>query len=113
MPQDTLSPERTFRVLRWIARPNAAGTVLGFCDIELPSGLIIKDIRVGVGPKGTFYTMPPADMARDRDGNPMLDEHGKKRWLARVDFRNGEVRTAFQERVLGALRREHPEIFER
>jgi hypothetical protein len=102
---------RAFKLLRWLPRPNAAGTVLGYIDIETPSGLQIFDIRLGIGPKGKHYILPPAVEQHDRDGAPMLDERGKPRWFRHVGYRNNHVREQFQDRVLAALRAQHPDVF--
>jgi hypothetical protein len=102
---------RGFKLLRWLPRQNAARTVLGYIDVELPSGLQIFDIRLGVGPKGKHYILPPAEQLRDRDGNLMLDERGKPKWFPHVGYRNNQVRDHFQDRVLAAVRARHPELF--
>ena len=96
--------------MRWLERPSTAKTVLGFIDVELPSGIQILDIRLGIGPKGTPFVMMPAEQQRDREGKPLLDT-GKPRGNSHVDFRSGAVREAFQQRVLEALRARRPEIF--
>jgi hypothetical protein len=102
---------RELKLLRWRPRPNAARTVLGFVDVETPSGLQIRDIRLGVGPKGKYYIMLPAEQQRDRYGNPVLDDRSKPRWFAHVDFRNDRTRERFQGELLAVLRFRHPEIF--
>jgi hypothetical protein len=100
-----------FKVLRWLTRRNTTGSVIGFVDVELPSGLRLLDLRFGLGPRGTYYVLPPAEMQRDRDGQPVLDERGKPRWYPRLAFRNERVRQHFQGRVIDALRTAHPEVF--
>jgi hypothetical protein len=58
---------RELRLLRWTPRPNVAGMALGFLDVDTSSGLQIRNIRFGVGPKGEHYILPPAEQQRDRD----------------------------------------------
>jgi len=57
---------RELGLLRWTPRPNVAGTVLGFLDVDTYSGLQICNIRFGA-PKGEHYILPPAEQQRDRD----------------------------------------------
>ena len=66
-----------------------------------------------IGSKGTHYILPPAEQQRDRDGNPVLDDRGKPRWIAHIDLRNSAVRERFQGQVIEALRVRHQEVFTR
>jgi hypothetical protein len=105
------SPRRAIRVLRWRGFPNAAGTVLGSLDIELPSGLQILDLRLGIGERGGRYITPPRTQMPDRDDRILLDVRGRPRWHAFIDFRDRQVRERFSGEVLAALRSVHPELF--
>lgn len=98
-------------LLKWTPRPNAAGTVLGYLNVETASGLRVLDIRLGVGQRGKRYLLMPAEAQRDRDDRVVLDEHGKARWFPHIDFRDNRVRVRFSDQVLPALRRAHPELF--
>jgi hypothetical protein len=104
-------PRPTIQILRWRPFTNPSGPVLGLLDLELPSGLQILDIRFGIGPRGTAYLMMPSEKMRDRDDRVLLDDRNKPRWRCFVDFRNKDVRERFQDQVLEALRRAHPELF--
>ena len=84
----------------------------GFVSIELPSGLIINNAKLMTGPAGKHWIAMPAVKQLDRDGNPRLDANSKAVWSAIIEFRDRATRDEFQEPVLGALRRHHPEAFD-
>src|SRR5262249_34065685 len=50
-----------------------AGTMLGYLDVELPSGLIINGCKLMIGPAGKFWISPPAIQLANADGAPRLD----------------------------------------
>jgi hypothetical protein len=99
--------------LRVSFRPwqNEAGTVLGFCRIECPSGLIIDGAKLMLGPRGARWLAMPATKQLRPDGKLVLLANGKQAWSASVDFRDRETRERFQEKVLEVLRRQHPALF--
>src|SRR5262245_3947920 len=65
------------KILKWIEHRNAAGTVLGYLSVELPSGLIINDLKLMVGPKGKRWVSMPSVMQTDKEGNPIVGSNGK------------------------------------
>jgi hypothetical protein len=75
------------KILSWKPFRNTAGTLFGFLDAELPSGIIIN-------------------------GMPVLGPKGKPVWNSYIEFRDREVRTKFQDTVLEMLRRQHPDAFD-
>jgi hypothetical protein len=95
-------------ILRWRGYANPTGPVVGLLDIELASGLQILDVRFAIGAR---YIMPPAAQVRDRDDRILLDDRGRPRWRAFVDFRDKYVRQDFSEQVLASLLAAHPELF--
>lgn len=100
-----LPPERgpRLRLLKWSAHVNAARTMLGFLSVQLPSGLIVRDLRLMIGPKGArFLAMPAIKTERD----------GKASWSDILDFDNRRTRDRFQSPILDLLRQLHPEAFE-
>jgi hypothetical protein len=91
---------------------NQARTVLGFLSIELPSGMILNDCKVMVGPNGTRWIALPAVKQTDAQGNPRTDANGKPVWNHYVEFRDRATRERFQAPILEVLRRERPEVFD-
>ena len=100
------------RIGKFTPFQNAAGTLLGFVTIELPSGLILNDCKLMVGPQGRRWIGMPAVKQLDRDGNPRFDANGKPLWNQIVEFRDRAVRDRFNRAVIEALRTTHAELFE-
>jgi hypothetical protein len=106
---DHLAPRSTpaARIRRW--QPFRAGSLRGYLDVELPSGLILRGARLMVGPKGGRWIAPPSVMRRDADGQPAKSQDGKTIWDQLVDFRDRAARDRFNELVLAALAEFDPE----
>ena len=74
-PRPTTQPNRESgraaaceaRLRKWT--PDRSGALLGFCGVELASGLILNDLRIMSGQRGPWAAMP-AQKQLDRDGNP-------------------------------------------
>ena len=99
------------RIRRWFPHRNAAGTVAGYLDAELASGLIVNDLRLMIGPTGKRWIGMPSVKQLDRAGQPRLGPDGKALWKDIVECRSKEVRERFEAAILDALRRQHPEAF--
>jgi DNA-binding cell septation regulator SpoVG len=95
------------KILRFLAL--SGGATLGFFDIELSSGLVIRDCKLMPGKNGGVWIAMPAVKQLDRDGNPILAPNGKPLWREIVSFRDRTVRDRFTKSVLDAIRRQHPE----
>jgi hypothetical protein len=104
-----LPASRPAKIRRWNPHRNDAGTMIGVLSVELPSGLIINDAKLMVGPAGKHWIALPAIKQIDRDGTPKLDENGKPLWSPVVEISNRHTRERFNEMVLDAVRRQHPE----
>jgi hypothetical protein len=89
---------------------NAAGRMLGWLRLELPSGLVIDGAKLMVGPQGRRWLALPAVPQVHADGSPRLVD-GKKAWRPIVEFQSRVVREKFETQVLGALRASHPTLF--
>lgn len=98
-------PVRQAKLRKWTAYRNPAGTMLGFLSVELASGIIVNDLKLMVGPKGSRWIAMPAKQ-RDRG-----DATGKAVWDDYLEFRDKATREKFQDQILAVLRREHPEAF--
>jgi DNA-binding cell septation regulator SpoVG len=102
----------TVKIRRWYAHPNSAGTLLGYVSAELPSGLIINDLKLMVGPKGQPWIAMPSQRQLDREGNPRSGPNGKQLWSQTIEFTTRAAADRFRDLVLDALRRQHPEAFD-
>jgi hypothetical protein len=83
--------------------------MLGFLDVQLPSGMIINGCKLMGGANGKHWIALPAQPQTGRDGSAKLDVGGKPIWAQIVDFADRAAADRFRELVLGALRRQHPE----
>ena len=109
--REFLAPRQTpeAKIKRWQPHQNAARTMLGYADIELPSGLVINGCKLMRGPNGSLWIAMPSERQVDRDGNPRLDANSKQLWRPIVEFANRGTADKFQQLILDALRRQHPE----
>ena len=103
-----IPPPPSAKIKRWQPARNAAGTVLGYLDVELPSGMVINGSKLMVGPNGKHWVAMPSERQLDRDGNRRLDANGKQLWSPIVEFATRDARVRFNELILAALRRQHP-----
>jgi hypothetical protein len=105
-----MTPAATIR--SWRPFRNPAGTILGFLSIELPSGLIINDAKLMIGPAGKHWIALPAIKQTGKDGEPRLDDNGKQLWSPIVEIASRDARDRFNELILEALRRQYPGTFD-
>jgi hypothetical protein len=105
-------PPPGIKILKFRAWSNPAKTVVGFVDIQLPSGIILNGNKLMRGPAGEPWVAPAAVKQLDKNGEPVLDQRGKAKWQPVVDFASPKVRERFGEAVLTALRASHPEAFD-
>ena len=105
-------PAREAQILKWVESRNPAGTVLGYFDCKLPSGMIVFKLKLMRGPKGALWIGLPNQIRRDRDDQVVLDPNGKLIWDPTIDFDHREDRDRFSRIVLTALRQAHPELWE-
>jgi hypothetical protein len=99
-------------IRRWQQYQNPSGTIRGFADIELPSGMIVNGCKLIRGPQGKYWIAPPAIRQVDSDGNPLLDANGKPKWSPIVEFCDRAAADRFRDLGLEALRRQHPTAFD-
>ncbi len=107
MSQTTTRARKTsFEIVVW--RPVLKNTLRGFATIQQPSGMIVADVGVHIS-GGKAWAAPPSRLILDRDGQPMLDNHGKTRWCPLVSFTNRETQRAWSDQVIAALKVAYPE----
>ena len=94
-------------VLNW--KPVAADRLRGFCDAQLPSGMVLHEISIMRGEDGQFWANPPAKPMIDRAGHVMLDNNGRRRYTSCVSFADAATKRRFSAAVIEALRQTFPE----
>jgi hypothetical protein len=105
-------PPPPVKIKRFSAYRNEAGTVLGFLSVQHRSGLILHGCKLMRGPKGARWIAAPAVRETDSDGSVKLDANGKAIWTPIVEFADKLTRQRWQEQILAALRKTHPEAFD-
>jgi hypothetical protein len=104
-------PARLAKILSFREYRNPAGTMLGYLDVELPSGMRLYGCKLMVGSKGTRWIATPNLIRRNPDGQPVTNDDGKLIWDPVVDFRDSSARAKFRDVVIAALKAKHPELF--
>ncbi len=94
------------RLKKWT--PHRSGALLGFCSVQLPSGMILHDIRIMAGKNGPWCAMP-AQKQLDRDGRARLDANNKPIYSQIIEFVDRATADKFSSLVLDLVRRAHPE----
>src|SRR3984893_4625621 len=64
-----------------------SGALIGFCSVELASGMVANDLRVMTGKNGP-WAATPAQKQFDPNGNPRLDPNGKAIFKPIIEFRD-------------------------
>ena len=83
-------------------------TLLGFCRVRLPSGMILHDVAVHMK-NGKFWATPAGKPRLGRDGLQMTDAAtGKLLWSPIVAFETKQIGDRFTAQVIEALRRAFP-----
>ena len=83
-------------------------TLLGFCRVRLPSGMILHDVAVHTK-NGKFWATPARKPRLGRDGLQMTDTAtGKLLWSPIVAFETKQIGDRFSAQVVEALRRAFP-----
>jgi hypothetical protein len=85
-----------------------AGALRGFCDVALPSGMIL--FRCGIFQKdGRAWAAPPSKQVIGRDGAVQRDANGKTRYEPVVAFTDRATQERWSGLVIDTLRAAHPE----
>ena len=83
-------------------------TLLGFCRVRLPSGMILHDVAVHMK-NGKFWATPAGKPRLGRDGLQMTDPTtGKLQWTPIVAFETKQISDRFSTQVIEALRGAFP-----
>jgi hypothetical protein len=83
-------------------------TLLGFCRVRLPSGMILHDVAVHTK-NGKFWATPAGKPRLGSGGLQMTDPAtGKLLWSPVVAFETKQVGDRFSAQVIEALRRAFP-----
>jgi DNA-binding cell septation regulator SpoVG len=93
------------KLRNWI--PHRSGTLLGFCSVELASGLVINNILIMSGRNGAWCAMPAQNRV-DGDRQPKLDATKKPIYSRIVEFVDRAATDRFNAVVLELVHEAHP-----
>ena len=89
-------------------KPLRKGSLVGFVSITMPSGITIHEVSV-LETNGKFWASPPSKPMIDRNGVVMIDDAGKRRYSALIEFVDRDTRSRWSNAVIEALRTAEPE----
>jgi hypothetical protein len=92
------------RLLEW--RPFVKKTLRGFATVELPIGLVIRDISVH-DKGGKRWAGLPAKPILDADGRQVSNHAGHKQYAALLGWRDRDLADRFSAAVVAAVVAEH------
>lgn len=89
------------KVREW--KPVDVGALVGWADIEFPSGMVVHEVGVFRNAEGQMFAMPPSKPKLGRDERP-IERDGKKQYARLITFTSREIGTQWSDVVLRALR---------
>jgi hypothetical protein len=97
------------RLLEW--RPIRKASLRGFCCVELPSGLIVRDVAVH-NKGGRSWAALPGRPVLDHDGRHVSNNVGQKQYAAVLVWRDRELVDRFSARVVELICAAHPGVLD-
>ncbi|HEX8010807.1 MAG TPA: hypothetical protein VF814_07735 [Casimicrobiaceae bacterium] len=88
------------RCVTW--RPLARGSLQGFADIEMPSGLILIGCTLHRS-NGKAWCSPPSRPQLDAERKPMLGDNGKILYAPIVEFADKRLRYKWSDLAVAAI----------
>jgi hypothetical protein len=90
----TVTAAAGFVVSNW--RPYVRNTLVGFCSIELPSGMVIHECAFHRKADDRWLSLPAGKFEKS---------DGVTTWVPLVEFSSKEAKRRFQEQALAAIDR--------
>jgi hypothetical protein len=102
-------PQRpSMQLLNW--KPLIRNSLRGFADVELPSGLRIREIPV-LSSHGKSWATLPSKPQIDKDGRHRKGPDGKPAYTAILEWRTTDLKDGFSAKVVELVRAAHPDAF--
>lgn len=89
-------------------KPMNAGALRGFCDVTLPSGMVLHRCSV-FAKDDRAWASAPSKQVIGRDGTVQRTADGKVRYEPTVSFVDRATQDRWSAAVIEALRAAHPE----
>jgi hypothetical protein len=99
------TPKAKMRLVEF--KPLRRNTLLGFCVVEMPSGLVIRDISIHQK-AGKWWAGLPAKPVLDAEGRHVNNHAGHKQYAALLGWRSRELADRFSAAVVELVRLAHP-----
>ena len=92
-------------------RPVERNTLRGFARVRFPSGLILDEVGIHVAAAdGHAWANPPGRPMVAADGVAVRDQRtGKIRYQGLIAFSTVDIRNAWSDAIVEAVREKHPE----
>jgi hypothetical protein len=84
----------------------------GWISVEMPSGIVIHDMKLMIGPNGSFWIAMPGQRQLGPDGTPKLGPDGKPLWSQVIEFSTRAAADRFRDAALEALKLQFPEALD-
>ena len=89
-------------------KPVSAGALRGFCDVTMPSGMVLHRCSI-FAKDGKAWASPPSKQVIGKDGTVRRDANGKVRYEPTVSFADRPTQERWSGAVIEALRAARPE----
>jgi hypothetical protein len=100
-------PRKLPKLAKWTPCHNESGTLLGYAEVELASGM--RDLKIMRGPKGELWVALPSKKLFDAAGEPALGQNGKAVYSQIIEFRDKAAGEKFRDLILDLVRMNHAE----
>jgi DNA-binding cell septation regulator SpoVG len=88
-------------------RPMVKNSLRGFATVEMPNGLVIKDISVLTGRNGPWCSLP-AKPAFGADGRPKTGPTGRAVHSQIIEWRDRDLQDRWSAALVALIEAEHP-----
>jgi hypothetical protein len=99
------APQPRMQLREW--RPMRKNTLRGFCVIELPSGLVIRDVSIHEK-AGNWWASLPSRPVLNSNGKHVSNQAGHKQYAALLGWRDRDLTDRFSAAVVELVRATHP-----
>jgi hypothetical protein len=88
-------------------KPMRRNTLHGFAVIEMPSGLVVRDVAIHEK-AGKWWASLPSRPVLDSDGKQIVSHAGHRQYAAVLGWRDRDLADRFSAALIELVRAEHP-----
>jgi len=89
-------------------RPLVKNSLRGFATIELPPGLILRELPVLIGTNGRAWVALPRKPVLDETGQQKRDANGRPQYVAIGEWTTRTLSDRFSARVIELIEQQYP-----